>query len=86
MRNAKNLAKHELIGLNVRIERSADPSLVGVKGRIVDETKNMLVIDRGDREIRAAKNAVELRFDDYGILLDGKRIRYRPEDRIKKVR
>ncbi len=86
MRSARNLAKHELIGLSVRIESSSDPSLVGVEGRIVDETKNMFVIDTGNKEIKAAKKTVKLRFDDYGILLDGKKIKYRPEDRIKKVR
>ena len=85
MRTGKNIGKHELIGLEAEIIESNDPSLKGLKGVVVDETKNMMVIDVGGEEKRIIKKVVKLRFDDYGIV-DGSKIAYRPEDRIKKVK
>ena len=86
MRSAANLTKHEIIGLGVRIDSSTDPTLSGRKGVIVDESRDMLVIESDGREIRVAKETVTLAFDEYGFMIDGRKIRYRPEDRIKKVR
>ena len=85
MRTARNIGKHELIGLEAEIVESKDPSLIGLKGVVVDETKNMMVIDVGGEEKRIIKKVVKLRFGDYGTI-DGSRIAYRPEDRIKKVK
>lgn len=84
--NAKALARHEFIGMQVRIADSSDPTLVGRKGTVVDESRNMLVLESAGKEIRVAKDVVTLAFDDIGIMMDGRKIRYRPEDRIKKVR
>ena len=85
MRTARNIGKHEMIGLEAEIVESRDPSLKGLKGVVVDETKNMFVIDVGGREKRIIKKNVRLRFENYGVV-DGSRIAYRPEDRIKKVK
>jgi len=82
-----NLRKHELIGLQVAILRSPDPSLVGVRGLVVDETRNTLVVEAGGREKRVAKEGTRFRFDvDGGVEVDGAEILYRPEDRTKKAR
>ncbi len=86
MRDGRNLRKHELIGLRIRIVESSDPSLMGLSGRIVDETKNMIRLDVNGNEKSVPKKAVKLRFDDYDVIIDGAKIAYRPEDRIKKVR
>ena len=82
-----NLRKHELIGLQVAILRSPDPSLVGVRGLVVDETRNTLVVEAGGREKRVAKEGTGFRFDvEGGVEVDGAEILYRPEDRTKKAR
>ena len=44
-----NVCRHELIGLKAAVERSTNPSQVGISGIVADETKNMLVIFSGDR-------------------------------------
>ena len=85
MISSKNIGKHELIGLEAEIIESKDPSLKGLKGVVVDETKNMIVIDVGGEEKRIIKKVVKMRFDGYGTV-DGSKIAYRPEDRIKKVK
>ena len=42
----KNLAKGELIGLNIEISKSKNKANIGIKGSIIDETKNMLIIKK----------------------------------------
>ena len=61
-----NLRKHELIGLEVAILRSTDPSLVGVRGLVVDETRNTLVVEAGGREKRVPKEGARFRFESQG--------------------
>lgn len=69
--------------------RSTDPTLVGTVGTVVDETLNTFVLERPDStEIRVAKASCAFAFEtsDGPVRVEGARIRYRPEDRIKKVR
>jgi ribonuclease P protein subunit POP4 len=82
-----NLRKHELIGLQVAVVRSADPSLVGVRGLVVDETRNTLVVEAAGREKRVPKRGARFRFEiQGGAEVDGDEILFRPEDRVKKAR
>ena len=82
-----NLRKHELIGLEVEVLHATDPSQAHVRGRVVDETRNTLVLEiRGD-EKRIPKHGSRFRFEIQGGLeVDGEEIRFRPEDRVKKAR
>ena len=85
----KTLARDELIGLHVRIRECTDPTWKDVSGRIIDETKNTFLIETIDgRQKRMIKNTAKFEFDIKGekIIIDGSKIMYRPEDRIKKVR
>ncbi len=82
-----NLRKHELIGLQVEILQATDPGQVHVRGRVVDETRNLLVIEAAGVEKRIPKQGARFRFQiEGGIEVEGDEIRYRPEDRIKKAR
>ncbi len=82
-----NLRKHELIGLQVEVVKSTDPGQLHVSGRVVDETRNLLVIEAGGREKRIPKQGARFRFQiQGGIEVEGDEIRFRPEDRIKKAR
>jgi ribonuclease P protein subunit POP4 len=82
-----NLRKHELIGLDVEVLNATDPTQEHLRGRVVDETRNTLVLDiRGD-EKRIPKQGSRFRFDiQGGFEVDGEEIRFRPEDRVKKAR
>lgn len=40
-----NLASHEMIGLNTEIVQSSNAQMIGLNGKIVDETKNMFVLN-----------------------------------------
>ena len=86
--NKKNLAKEELVGLHVRIKECSDPSWTGKTGIILDETKNTFLLKIKDQYRKIAKNIAtfEFEFEDKKITLEGSKITYRPEDRIKKAR
>ena len=36
---------HELIGLDAKVVDSTNPSVVGIRGRVVDETRNTLGLE-----------------------------------------
>jgi ribonuclease P protein subunit POP4 len=40
-----NLLRHELIGLDVKIEKSTSRSLTGLSGKVVDESYNTLTVE-----------------------------------------
>lgn len=85
--NPQNIVRHELIGLEVKIIKSTNSSQEGMRGRVVDETFKMLIIEtnKGDKKI-AKKDAVFVFKlpDGTRVKVDGKILLGRPEDRIKK--
>ncbi|MFQ5801140.1 MAG: ribonuclease P protein component 1 [Candidatus Hydrothermarchaeales archaeon] len=82
----RNLVRHELIGLDVEVADSTDPTLKGIKGRIIDETRNMLAIEASGKRKRVPKGICKFRFrvKDVLVEVDGRVIVGRPQDRIKK--
>jgi len=86
--NEKKLSREELIGLQVKIKKCSDPTWTGKSGLIINETKNTFLIEINNQEKTIAKNTAIFEFDLDGkkIQIDGSKIRYRPEERIKKVR
>ena len=85
MRNAGNLGKHELIGLNVKVLKA---NTVEYEGRVTDETMNTFEItdDLKSRTVPKTGRRFEFEMDGETVTLEGDRILYRPEDRTKKVR
>ena len=84
----KMFARDEFIGLNVTIKECKDPSWIGKSGHIVDETKNTFLIEINKEKKILAKKAATFEFENNGkkITINGLKIAYRPEDRIKKIR
>lgn len=85
---ARNLTRHELIGLRVKIIGSSCKSNIGLLGKIINETKNMLVISNDSRQHWLPKEESNFQFklqDDSTVEVEGKRLVGRPEDRVKKA-
>lgn len=87
-RKTGTIYQHELIGMDLKVLKAADPNYLGLEGRIVDETKNMIVImtKRGEKML-AKKIAVFEIIDPVSkrsYIVDGTKIAHRPWDRIKK--
>ena len=45
MLSSKNIFYHELIGLELKVVYSSNPSLIGLSGTVIDETKKTLLIE-----------------------------------------
>jgi ribonuclease P protein subunit POP4 len=84
----RNLVRHELIGLEVKIEKSTDPTQKGVKGKVIDETYNTIKIEvkNGKEKTIPKKNSVFIFTLPSGekVEVEGRLLVGRPEDRIKK--
>lgn len=82
-----NLKCHELIGLEVEVLDHSNRSLIGVSGRVVWETKNMLVIKSSNYEIAVSKQygVFSFKVPNTGIVVRvvGEEILERPEDRVR---
>ena len=63
----------------------SNPGNVHIRGKVIDETKNMLVI-RGTGTHRIAKKDAVFKFllDGVAVKVEGKHLIGRPEDRVKK--
>ncbi|MEA3458121.1 MAG: ribonuclease P protein subunit [Candidatus Thermoplasmatota archaeon] len=84
----RTLAKEELIGLPVTVNQCKDPNWINKTGVIIDETKNTFLIRLNNKDKRIAKSIAKFEFEQDGakIQLNGSKIVYKPEDRIKKAR
>jgi len=85
MITAGNILRHELIGLPVEVVQAANPAQQGIAGRIVDETRNMVVIEtpRGTKKIGKAHATFRFTIPD-GTVVDvsGSALVSQPEKRI----
>ncbi|MCD6509199.1 MAG: ribonuclease P protein component 1 [Thermoprotei archaeon] len=83
-----NIINHELIGLKVKVTSSKNKTLVGIKGVVIDETRNTLVVlDRGKPKI-IPKNVADFEFtlpDGNVVLVKGEILIGSPEDRVKRL-
>lgn len=83
--NKKKLAKSELIGLNVKVVGCDNPSNEGINGKIINETKNIIVVETKEQQKKLVKDQCVFEFiiNNEKIKIQGKSINKRPEERIK---
>jgi len=79
-----NITSHEFIGLHTEIIQSSNPQIIGLNGRIVDETKSMFRIntENGTKSISKSENSWKFTIEDKDVIIDGSKIAKRPFDRI----
>ena len=84
---AQDLIKHELIGLNVKIHDAKNKSIIGIQGKVCDETKHMLELEteHGKKTIIKDQAIIDFTVDGKTLRVDGSILTKRPEERIKKV-
>ena len=80
----KSFLKMEFIGLQTRIISSTDKNIENIKGKIINETKNMLIIHTKNGVKKIPKRIATFEIND--AIVKGRRIGYRPEDRIRKIK
>jgi len=87
MKITPDIIRGELIGLDAKIAKSTNPSLVRLKGTISNETRNTIVLLHDGEEKSIVKDTSFFRFslqDGTVMEIDGKILVGRPEDRVKK--
>ena len=79
-----NITSHEFIGLHTEVTQSSNPQVIGLNGRIVDETKSMFKIntENGTKLIAKSENSWKFSIENKDIVIDGSKIVKRPFDRI----
>jgi len=84
MITADNITSHEFIGLNTVIVRSTNPQVIGLNGRIINETKSMFTINTKNGIKLIAKHTSNWKFSigERNIVVEGSKIAKRPFDRI----
>jgi ribonuclease P protein subunit POP4 len=82
-----DIIRHEFIGTEGKIAKSQNTSYVGIRGKVIDETKNTFTILYEGKPKSVIKNSAvfNFKFSDGTIVeIDGKLLVGRPEDRLKK--
>ena len=82
-----NIVQHEFIGLETAVVNSSNSAMVGISGRVVNETRNTFTIKQDNKMKVIAKDTSIFDFiltDGTIVEIEGKVIMGRPESRLKK--
>jgi len=84
MITTENIILHELIGLDTEIIQSSNAKSVGIKGKVVDETKSMFVLrtENGIKKFPKENIIWRFSFDNNEVTLNGNILTKRPYERI----
>ena len=67
---------------NLEVIDSTDPTLIGISGVVMDETKRTIIIQTSNNEITMAKDTIRFIIGEEEI--NGSTVGQRPEERIGK--
>ena len=73
------------IGRELTVLASTDSTLVDRRGSVVDETRNTLAIQEGDRKVILNKASITFTVDNHPVVIEGAMVGHRPEDRIHRT-
>ena len=78
--------QHELIGKHISVVEATNPSLVGLNGEIIDETKQLLVIStpQGEKKLLKKHITILIKVDGKPYIVKGLALVGRSEERLKK--
>jgi ribonuclease P protein subunit POP4 len=82
-----SVVQYEFIGLATTVVKSSNRDVVGLSGKVIDETRNTFTILKDNKEKVIVKNTSVFEFvlpDETVVEIDGKVIMGRPEDRLKR--
>ncbi len=68
---------------NITVVDSLDPTLVGLSGTVIEETRRTIRVLTDSGRVRLAKNVISFRIDS-GELIEGSSVIQRPENRINR--
>lgn len=83
---------HTLVGLEAEVVKSSARQNTGLRGKVVDETKNLVVLETPEGDKRVPKASSVFRFflaESEGgghADVEGKKMMFRPVERAKKMK
>ncbi|SFM84503.1 ribonuclease P protein component 1 [Methanolobus profundi] len=91
------LVFHELIGSNVKVIEATNPTLNDMSGKVVDETKNMIIVlkedgterkvpKKGSSFVFQIPSRLSKRHAERYVKVDGNLLISQPENRTKNIR
>lgn len=82
----KGILKQELIGLETEIVSAKNKSLIGIRGRIINETKFLLYVEtkKGIKKILKEQATFKLPYKGKKLAVEGKLLIGRPYERLRK--
>ncbi len=83
-KGSMKITKGELIGKDIKITGAKNNDNIGIEGKIVDETRNTIVVLSSGKEKRLLKNNITILFKNERLKVEGRLLAGRPEERIKK--
>lgn len=87
MKVTPDIIRYEFIGTEAKIAKSKNRDCRGIRGKIIDETRNTFTIfqEKETRKIIKDSSVFHFKFFDGTVVeIDGKLLIGRPEDRLKK--
>jgi len=88
MKVTPEIIQDEFIGLEVKVAKCTNRDCEGVKGKVIDETRNTFILTHEGIKRRVIKETSIFHFkypDGTVVEIDGKLLVGRPEERIKKI-
>lgn len=80
----KEIFPHELIGEEMEVVDSKNKSNIGIRGKIIDETRETIKVNQDNgKEVVLMKNIITFKLLSTGKIISGEQIARRPEDRLK---
>ena len=80
----ENIASHELIGLQAQIVESSNKQIIGLAGKVVDETKFMFTLHtlKGNKKIPKETARWKFSFNNDHAEIEGAKLAKRPYERM----
>ena len=76
-------SKFDLVGQEVTIVNSKNTEIIGINGKIIMETKNMIVLDTRNGKKTIPKDICQLSNNDGIIQTDSTKLSKRPYERLE---
>ena len=81
--NLSTQCEFDLIGQEVTISDSKNNEIIGINGKIIMETKNMIVINTKNGKRSIPKNVCQLSNNEEVIRTDSTKLNKRPHERLE---
>tara|TARA_B100001750_G_C15016171_1_gene354673 strand:+ start:84 stop:341 length:258 start_codon:yes stop_codon:yes gene_type:complete len=81
--NLVTTSEYDFIGQEVSITQSKNNEILGIKGKVIMETKNMIILNTGNGKKNIPKNICEFSNNQGRLEIDSTKLSKRPHERME---